>query len=295
MRALSTRSTPSPAAHEVAAKMSEPGKPRSNLTLRLLTAAVTVPLILYSLFLAPKWLFPSLATFVCVLGAYELFAMVAPQHALMRAWGVGTSLLVCLVVGGIFGPSWALPTFLLVVCGGLLISLLQVEPMAQAASRAAWTIAGPAYIGGLFGIIVLLFSQPHGGEWCVLAMLYAFWSDTAGYFVGRAFGKRRLYVAVSPNKTVAGSIGGIFGALLGSMIAHFWFLPSLGFVAAVLLAVVAAIAGQLGDLCESLIKRSTGVKDSGTLLPGHGGILDRVDALLFTNAAVYLYVAWQGG
>ena len=275
--------------------MPETTKPRSNLTLRLLTAAATVPLILYSLFLAPKWLFPGMAVTMCVLGAYELFTMIAPQHGVMRAWGVATSLLVCLVVGGVLGPGWIAPSFVLVICGGLLTSLIQVEPMAHAASRSGWSIAGPAYIGGLFGIIVLLFRQAHGGEWCVLAMLYAFWSDTAGYFVGRAFGKHRLYMAVSPNKTIEGSIGGILGALLGSMVAHFWFLPSLGFLPAVLLAIVAAIAGQLGDLCESLIKRSTGVKDSGTLLPGHGGVLDRVDALLFTNAAVYLYVAWQGG
>jgi phosphatidate cytidylyltransferase len=107
-------------------------------------------------------------------------------------------------------------------------------------------------------------------------------------------GKTRLYVAVSPNKTVEGSIGGLLGALLGGLIAHFWFLPSLGLVAAVVLSLVAAALGQLGDLCESLIKRSTGVKDSGTLLPGHGGFLDRVDALVFTSATVYFYVVVFG-
>lgn len=295
MSAVPTRDTPAPAAHEAVANMSEPKKGRSNLTLRLLTAAVTVPLIIYALFWGPKWLFPGMVITVCTLGAIELFGMVMPQHPVSRVWGVATTLLVCLVVGGIFGPGWVAPTFVLAICGGLLTTLVKVEPVEGAAARAAWSIAGPAYIGGLFGVIALLFRQEHGGEWCVLAMLYAFWSDTAGYFVGRSYGRRKLYVAVSPNKTIEGSIGGILGALLGSLIAHFWFLPSLGIVAAVLLAIVAAIAGQLGDLCESLIKRSTGVKDSGTLLPGHGGILDRVDALLFTNAAVYLYVTWLGG
>ena len=274
--------------------MADPAK-RSNLTLRLLTAGVTVPLILYSLFFPPRWLFPFLTALVCTLSAIELFGMVAPKHPVTRAWGVAISLFLCLAVGGILPPEWATtPTFILITIGGLLTSLIQVDPIAQSASRAAWAVAGPFYLGGLFGVISWLFHQPHGGEWVVLAMLYAFWSDTAGYFVGRAFGKHRLYVAVSPNKTIEGAIGGIFGALLGSLIAHFWFLPSLGLVAAILLAIVAAMVGQLGDLCESLIKRSTGFKDSGTMLPGHGGFLDRVDALLFTSATVYFYVVWQG-
>jgi phosphatidate cytidylyltransferase len=272
--------------------MSESEKPRSNLTLRLLTAAVTVPLLLYSLFLPPTWLFPGLTALVCVLGAFELFTMVAPAHTILRAWGVGTSLLVCLVASNTFGPSWCAPTFVLVTCGGLLMSLVQIEPVPHASARAAWAVAGPAYLGGLFGVISLLFRQPHGGEWVVLAMLYAFWSDTAGYFVGRSLGKHRLYPAVSPNKTVEGSLGGLLGALVGGLIAHFWFLPSLPLLDTLLLSPIAAGAGQLGDLCESLIKRSVGVKDSGRLLPGHGGILDRVDALLFTSAFVYLYVAW---
>jgi len=267
---------------------------RSNLTLRLLTAGVTVPLILYSLFFPPRWLFPLLTALVCTLSAIELFGMVAPKHPITRAWGVTSSLFLCLAVGGILDPQWTTPSFIAITVGGLLTSLIQVEPIAQAASRAAWAVAGPFYLGGLFGVISWLFHQPHGGEWVVLAMLYAFWSDTAGYFVGRAFGKHRLYVAVSPNKTIEGSIGGVFGALLGSLIAHFWFLPSLGLLPAILLAIVAAILGQLGDLCESLIKRSTGFKDSGTMLPGHGGFFDRVDALLFTSATVYFYVVWQG-
>ena len=269
-------------------------KNHSNLTLRLLTAAVTVPLLLYSLFLPPTWLFPSLTALVCVLGAYELFAMVAPEHPLTRAWGVLTSLTLCLVVSGAVDSRWALPTFLLMTTGGLLTSLIKVEPIQGAAFRAAWAIAGPAYLGGLFGTIALLFRQPHGGEWVVLGMLYAFWSDTAGYFVGKAFGKHPLYHAVSPNKTVEGALGGLGGALVGGLIAHFWFLPSLSLAATLILSPLAAAAGQLGDLCESLIKRSTGVKDSGKLLPGHGGILDRVDALLFSCTVVYLFTLWHG-
>jgi phosphatidate cytidylyltransferase len=212
----------------------------------------------------------------------------------LRMWGLAASFLVGFLVAGVLDVTWTIPCMLLVVAGGLLINLVQVEPMDAAALRVAWSIAGPLYLGGLFGAIGLLFLRPHGGEWVVLSMLYAFWSDTAGYFVGRSYGKHPLYLAVSPKKTVEGSIGGLLGALLGGLIAHFWFLPSLPLIDAIVLSLVAAAVGQAGDLCESLIKRSTGVKDSGTLLPGHGGILDRVDALLFTSAVVLLYTFWRG-
>jgi phosphatidate cytidylyltransferase len=269
--------------------VAEPTPARSNLALRLLTAAVTVPLVLWSLFLGPHWSFPALTALVCALGAHELFAMVTPSHPANRAFGLVATLATYGITA--FGPSPGLQTTWLValVCGAMLVSLIKVEPLDQASARMGWTIAGPLYLGGLFGVIALLFQQPHGGGWAVFAMLCGFWSDTGGYFVGRAYGKRKFYEAVSPKKTWEGSLGGIAGAMLGGLIAHFWFLPTLPLLDALLLSIAAAGAGQLGDLCESLLKRSQGVKDSGTILPGHGGILDRVDALLFSSAVVWAY------
>jgi phosphatidate cytidylyltransferase len=235
-----------------------------------------------------------LTEIVCALGAHELFTMVSPKHPFERAWGVLMSVVLCAQIAGLLDPTWTVPMLVSIVCGGLMISLIQVEPMAEASPRAAWALAGPLYLGGLFGTIALLFRSAHGGGWVLLAMLYAFWSDTAGYFVGRAYGKRPLYSAVSPKKTIEGSIGGVLGALVGGLLAHFWFLPTLPLLDAILLSIAGALIGQVGDLCESLIKRSCGVKDSGKLLPGHGGILDRVDALLFTAAVVYLYTICRG-
>jgi phosphatidate cytidylyltransferase len=270
--------------------MSEKAPARSNLALRLLTAAVTVPLILYTLFLGPHWAFPALTGFVCSLGAIELFAMVAPEHRALRIWGLLASLAV--YVTFVIGPTPEQQTGMTLglVGGGMLVSLIRVEPIGAASNRMGWAIAGPLYMGALFGTIALLFQQRHGGEWAVLAMLAGFWSDTGGYFVGRAYGKHKLYEAVSPKKTIEGSIGGAAAALIGGLIAHFWFLPSLPLFDAIVLSILAALAGQAGDLCESLIKRSHAVKDSGTILPGHGGILDRVDALLFSAIVVWAYV-----
>jgi phosphatidate cytidylyltransferase len=270
--------------------MSETPKVRSNLALRLLTAAVWVPLLLYSLLGGPRWLFPALTTLICGLGAFELFAMTAPAHPWLRAWGVFATLLVLAPLSGLVGQSWLEACVVVVVVGGLLMTLVRATPVESAGLRAGWVVAGPFYLGALFGTIVRLFNHDHGGAWVVLVMLYAFGSDTAAYFVGRAFGKHKLYETVSPKKTVEGSLGGLLGALIGGLVAHFWFLPTLGLVDAVVLSITAAAAGQAGDLCESLLKRSVGVKDSGKMLPGHGGILDRVDALLFSSGVVFLYV-----
>jgi phosphatidate cytidylyltransferase len=272
--------------------MSEPRNSRSNLALRLLTAAVWVPLLLYSLFLGPPWLFPSMAAIVCTLGAYELFAMTSPEHPLLRVWGILATLLVFAPTSGTIADGWLGPIAIVVVCGGLLASLVRVAPVESAGLRQGWSIAGPFYLGALFGAIARLYHHDHGGSWVLLVLIYAFGSDTMGYFVGRAIGKHKLYPAVSPAKTIEGSLGGLLGALLfGGLLAHVWFLRALPLLDAVILSISAAAAGQAGDLCESLLKRSVGVKDSGTMLPGHGGILDRVDALLFCSAVVYLYVS----
>jgi phosphatidate cytidylyltransferase len=122
--------------------------------------------------------------------------------------------------------------------------------------------------------------------------MFAWWGDTGGYFAGRYLGKHKLYEAVSPKKTIEGSVGGLAGSVLGALCAHFWYLPSISLAHAIPLSLVAGAFGQAGDLGESLIKRSTGVKDSGQIVPGHGGILDRVDALLLTSAVVFLYTLW---
>jgi phosphatidate cytidylyltransferase len=272
-----------------------PEQPKvGNLALRLLTAAVWVPLLLYSLFSGPRWLFPSMTAGVCFLGAIELFTMTAPAHLAMRIWGVLATMIAFGPFSGLLPEAFLVPSVVVVICGGLLSSLVRVEPIEGAGLRMGWVVAGPFYLGALFGVIVRLFGEPHGGEWVVLVMIYAFGSDTMGYFIGRAFGRHKLYEAVSPKKTVEGSLGGLLGALFGGLLAHFWFLPTLSLAHAIVLSIAAAAAGQAGDLCESLIKRSVGVKDSGTLLPGHGGILDRVDALVFAAGVVFLYVAAFG-
>ncbi len=270
------------------------GSSRQNLALRLTTAGAFAPVVLYLLYLAPPWGFVALVALVCALAAWELFRLVAPEHVALQVWGIVASLALLACFEFAVEPRVFSLAIVLLVCGGMLVSLLSPEPMAQAAQRMGWAIAGPVYLGGLFGSLVALFADGRRSSWVLLALLFGFISDTAGYFVGSRWGKHRLYEVVSPKKTIEGAVAGLAGGVASGLVAHMWFLPELALVPAIALSLVATTAGQAGDLCESLIKRSTGQKDSSALLPGHGGILDRTDAMLFSVATVYTYLVLFG-
>jgi phosphatidate cytidylyltransferase len=126
----------------------------------------------------------------------------------------------------------------------------------------------------------------------MLLFLSVWPGDSLAYFAGRAFGKHKLAARVSPKKTWEGAAGGLVGSIAGTFIAQALFMPDLSALACVVIGAGAAIVEQIGDLCESLFKRSFGVKDSGALLPGHGGMLDRVDGLLFAGVWVYVALRW---
>lgn len=261
--------------------------------MRLATAGVMVPALLYSLYWAQTpWIYFGIVWACATVGAHELFAMTMPGQRLLQAWGVIASTAILALVTFAAASTWLLVAIIGVVGIGMLLTLVKAEPIEQASSRIAWLIAGPLYVGGLFGILCNLFLREHGGSWVVLAMMFSWFSDTGGYFAGRAFGKRPLHPVVSPKKTIEGSIGGLLGSLIGVLTACFGYLPELPLAHGIVLAIVAGALGQAGDLCESLIKRSVGVKDSGSIVPGHGGVLDRADALLFTAAVTWLYVTF---
>ncbi|MBA7712757.1 hypothetical protein ES703_121746 [subsurface metagenome] len=158
----------------------------------------------------------------------------------------------------------------------------------------AWTIAGILYVGWLLSYFVALRGLDDGRNWVFFALFATFGSDTAAFFIGRALGRHHLVPSISPGKTWEGAIGGIFGAIMISLL---FTLPTplglpLSYWQAILLGLLVSIFGQLGDLVESLLKRNMGVKDSGKLLPGHGGFLDRIDSIVFAGIVVYYYVIW---
>ena len=153
-------------------------------------------------------------------------------------------------------------------------------------------IAPAAYVGGLLFYAPLLRGLEQGLEWVALLLVITFATDTCAFFGGKALGRHRLAPSISPGKTVEGAGGGLAGAMGASALAAWALGLDVATPAAVALGAAAGVAGQLGDLAESRMKRIAGVKDSGSLFPGHGGMLDRVDSIVFNLPVVYYFVLW---
>lgn len=172
-------------------------------------------------------------------------------------------------------------------------AMVRISDTDEGAKVALRLVAGMVYVPVLFSFLPSLRAIDPGTEgiaWVFLVLVITWFGDTGAYFAGRFLGKHKLFERVSPKKTWEGAIGGMLAAVVGAVfITHNW-LPKVGVHHAIALGVVVDAIGIVGDLVESMLKRAFGVKDSGWIMPGHGGILDRVDALLFTAPAVWLYV-----
>src|SRR5262249_16006775 len=143
--------------------------------------------------------------------------------------------------------------------------------------------------------IVLLRGAPEGWRWVLFTVYVAMGSDSGGYFTGRAWGRHKLAPGISPGKTVEGAVGAVGGAIVIAVVCRFVFFRALPLAYALGCAVAISVLGQLGDLCESALKRAFGAKDSGWIIPGHGGILDRLDSLLFPFVFAVYFAAFAQG
>jgi phosphatidate cytidylyltransferase len=267
----------------------------SNLAVRLATAAVGAPLIILLLYKGAPWGFYLLALPVTLVAAWELFAMTHPGDRPSQVMGMGMAGLTSAATYFASGDVRVVATLLICVpLAGPLLTLVRLGDMKTAALRACAMGFGPLFVGIPVTLLAVMRRDlgADGPAYVVLTIMFAWFGDTGGYFAGRFLGRHKLYEAVSPKKTVEGAIGSLAGSVIGAMLAHFWFLPSLSLAHGIPLALVAGAFGQAGDLGESVLKRSFGVKDSGAIVPGHGGILDRVDALMLTSAVTYLYSLW---
>jgi phosphatidate cytidylyltransferase len=268
----------------------------SNLIVRLGTAVVAIPLLLLLLFVGPAWAWLLFVMFIGVVAAVELFGMTHPDDKKV-ARPVGVLFVWAVTLGIWFGdktPEVLLTVLLVVPFASVLFTLWRLGEIPSAALRVATSTFGPLWIGAGLGSIALMRAKggDDGAAFVVLTLGLAWLGDTGGYFAGRAFGKHKLYEKVSPKKTVEGAIGGVASTIAGALLIRWLILETLPIRDAIILGAVGAVLGMMGDLGESLLKRSTGVKDSGGIVPGHGGILDRVDAVLVTAPLTLLYLVW---
>lgn len=225
---------------------------------------------------------------------YGRMTMVGPRYKVARQYFVVLGLLA--FVASIERNDWILHSFvlsaLLIFVLFLLIARDVTAPLEELVNKAGLCLLGILYAGVCPVYIALLAKLSGRLEWFIFTFFVIFTGDTVAYFVGRKYGKSTLFTRISPNKSIEGAIGSLFGSVIVGLSIRAFLLPQTDIFLMLALCVLTSVVAQLGDLCESLIKRSFHTKDSGNIMPGHGGLLDRVDGILFGAPLVYIYAKY---
>jgi len=259
---------------------------------RLASALVLLPVFLLLLIQAPDWVFDALVVVASALALWELTRLLEvggrPVHRVLAVIA-GTA------VTAAFGASrmaepFALPAFVLAIAVAVVLAAPLWRGVAPATEPAANTLLAVLYVGWLLGYGILLHHSLPSGDQLVLFVVGVTWiGETMAYVVGSTLGRHKLASVISPRKTVEGAIAQVAASVLTAIALGIWLLPGCGVTTAVAGGAVLGIVGQVGDLTESVIKRSVGTKDTGGIIPGHGGVLDRLDSLLFNLPAFYYF------
>jgi phosphatidate cytidylyltransferase len=272
------------------------GLNEQNLSRRIVTAAAGVPVLLVAAWLG-RFVFLAVVNLMILAGLWEFYRMMEAKGARpYKGIGILSGLALSWYVffrSGVYSNLFLTLVLLLI----MLLELSRRNPV-RAVFHISSTIFGVLYVSWLGSHLILLRELPElrgmdyfVGFKCVVLTLILVWTlDTSAYFVGNAFGRRPLLERVSPSKTIEGAVGGLVAAVIVAVVSKYTFAGFLGLHEAVAVGVIASIFGQMGDLVESLIKRDVMIKDTSAALPGHGGILDRFDSLLFAAPLVYYFL-----
>jgi phosphatidate cytidylyltransferase len=273
---------------------------------RVITAIVGIPVIL-ALILTGDTVFTAVVAAILALASLEFFSSTDPENALpghprlqvttrrlheQRAPAfLGAGAIVLLVVAVDVGfDEWS-GALALSVAGAFLFLILRGDPQTGLRDW-LWVIGGIAYVGFLGSHLIPLRNLGSDGDWALLAVFATFATDTCAYIAGRTSGRVHITPSISPGKTLEGSLAGLAGGFAAVLLLNWITGLDVDVLEILPLAILLPIIAMIGDLAESLIKRGGGVKDAGELVPGHGGILDRLDSVLFTAPLVYYYVIW---
>jgi len=259
------------------------------LRARLATAAVAIPLLLALIFWAPVWGFSLVVSVLAVLALAEYASLAFPAQPRERSGVLVLGLI--LIAAAARGPGAdVFAALTLVVMLGLVAIVLGRSDFDRGLADLGLAMIGILYVGFLLPHFVWLRRIENGPAWITFVIAVGMAGDTGGYFAGRAFGRHRLIPGVSPGKTVEGAVGILAASLVAGAACKLILLRSRSWTEMLCLALAMGVLGQLGDLSESVMKRSFGAKESGWIFPGHGGVLDRIDSLLFPVSFVYYYL-----
>lgn len=271
---------------------------------RILTAAIALPILIAAIVLPlwfPQavWLFVALAGVALAAGLFEFYSLTKKLELKADA-AIGYLGASALFVGFLFdapakAPDLLIATSVLIVIAVLISQTFRFQrDFSKMLTGTGVTLLGVLYVAFLGGFLVAMrvgFENSPGLSTQLLGFFFLvlFGSDAGAYFAGRAIGKHKLAPSISPGKTVEGLVGGILAAAGLAAVSTWWFFPGLPYQFSIPLACVLAVFGVLGDLCESAMKRGSGAKDAASILPGHGGLLDRLDSLLFGAPILYYF------
>jgi len=263
---------------------------------RILTAVGILPFLIASILISSLWwLFVLLAAAAMVLGLWEFYLLAKKlklQPEVAAGYLAGAALITIPLQNDPANVLLVLFVIIAVTIGTMIAFTLRGGPFDKMIASVGTTLLGVLYVPLLGSHLVALrtgFPQPLSADLLSFFFLVLMGSDAGAYYTGRALGKRKLAPSISPGKTWEGAVGGVVAALLMADLAHFWFFPQLPLKYAMPLAGIMAVLGILGDLAESALKRGAGAKDAANILPGHGGILDRLDSLLFNAPLIYYF------
>lgn len=260
---------------------------------RVATAIVAVPVFYWMLSRAPGWVFVLFVLAVSGVALWELIRLFEgagwPSYTRL---GIGLGMV---VTGSFALPAGTFPPgFFLCFAAAVVLSAPLFTGEKPAVEPAALTLVGLLYVSWFLGHVLALHKRPEG-DFLVLFLVAVTWAgETAAYAVGSTIGRHKLAPAVSPRKTVEGAVAQLVASVIAAGAFALWLLPDWSPSRALAAGALLGVVAQCGDLAESVIKRSVGVKDTGGLIPGHGGVLDRIDGLLFSTPALYYYVTFRG-
>jgi phosphatidate cytidylyltransferase len=261
------------------------------MLIRTIVAIIFGPLIIYLSYVGGMWL----------LGLILVLAGVGISEFVIQSLGKNEQILLVLSVlftGGLILSSALLDfsttlmiyiTYLLLI--GMILSM-RSQPPANLFNKIILLSWGVAYVGLLYPFVYHIRELTATGNWLLFLFGTIWLSDSMAMWIGKAFGKRKLAPTVSPNKTIAGFVGGLSGGIIIALILNFWLLPEFSIINLIFAGLLVSFVGQLGDLVESCWKRSLGIKDSSAIIPGHGGVLDRFDSLLFAAPVLFFYLKY---